>query len=226
MNLKLVRFVVATSALALVTLFTASCGSSSSTKFRVINASPGESNFDVSLDSKVVATNIAYGAATSYLTTGSGSHQFQLNLTGSTNSLLSRSASFAANTQTTVLATDYPAQIAAISLLDDTTTPTTGNFRLRLINAAPSAGAVDAYVVAPSTDVTGVSPTVTSITFEAQSIYQSLAAGNFEVIFTQAGTKNVLAVSGSSALATGKIYSVVLLSQTFGGFTTAQLSDN
>lgn len=226
MDLKSLRLLAAAAALTVIALFTVSCGSSSSAKYRVLHASPGESNLDIELDSKVVASNIAYGTASSYLSASSGSHQLQLNTAGATNALLSKSVSFTANSQVTILATDYPAQLAAISLTDDTTTPTSGDFRIRLINASPSAGIVDAYVVAPSTDVTGVSPTITGLTFEAGSTYQSLTAGNFEVIFTQAGTKNILAVSGSSALASGKIYSVVLLSQTSGGFTTAQLADN
>ncbi len=225
MELKSIRIIAAAAAVCMALLLTASCGSSSDVKFRVLHASPGESDLDVVLDTKVVASKVTFGTASAYVTTPAGSHKFQLNTAGSSNALLNTTISPASATQVTVLVAGYPGQLAAISLLDNTTTPTSGDFTIRLINAAPSAGPVDAYIVAPSTDVTGVSPTLTSVAFETQSTYQSLVAGNFEVIFTQAGTKNVIATSGAAAYASGSIYSVVLLSQTFGGFTTAQLSN-
>lgn len=55
--------------------FTLGCGSSSKAKIRLVNATPDESGLDLLVDTKSVATGVGYGAASEYISVGSGSRQ-------------------------------------------------------------------------------------------------------------------------------------------------------
>jgi len=106
------------------------------------------------------------------------------------------------STNTTVIVTGTTT-ISPIVLTDDTTTPTSGTAEIRLVNAAPSMGGADVYVVPTGTSIVGVSPLVSGITFQTASPYQSLTitagtSANYDVYFTEPGTKLAeLATSGS-----------------------------
>ena len=63
--------------------------------------------------------------------------------------------------------------------------------KLRIINASPGLGRADVYIVAPGTDLTTVSPTISSLAFEVASSYQLLAAGTYEVFFTLPGRNSL-----------------------------------
>ena len=194
-------------------------------QLRLIHGSPDEVNLDLSVDSKVVATNIGYEAASAYVAVSAGTHQIVLNQTGTTNALLSQSVTISSSTSQSLLATNYASTLAGVTLTDDLTAPTSGNFKLRIVNAAPAAGSVDVYILPTSTDYNTVSPTISGLAFESASTYQSLAAGTFQVTITQAGTKFLLAQGTSTAYTANQIRTVLALNQPFGGFTTATITD-
>src|SRR5262249_48221599 len=82
--------------------------------------------------------------------------------------------------------------IAAVLLTDDLSAPTSGNIKLRVVHVAPSIpavlpdapGRINVYIVAPGTDITGLSPTIPNLAYTQASPYQEIAAGPLEVIVT------------------------------------------
>ena len=58
------------------TIFTSGCGDSGHAQLRVVHASPDAPNVDVLVDGKIVLTNVAYEAASNYLTVSAGSRMF------------------------------------------------------------------------------------------------------------------------------------------------------
>jgi hypothetical protein len=95
----------------------------------------------------------------------------------------------------------------------------------RIINASPGLGRADVYIVAPGTDLTTVSPTISSLAFEVASSYQLLAAGTYKVFFTLPGQKFAYIDSGSLSFSAGQVRTVLGLNGTSGGFTSAVLGD-
>jgi len=132
----------------------------------------------VEIDSKTVLTSIGYGQSASYQSTGSGSHQVQIFETGTTtNPVVSGSVTFNSG-YTTLITENFFSQISLAPYTDDNTVPTSGNIRLRMINAAPSAGTVDVYVVTPpGNGITGISPNIIT-----QLSNQSFTAGQVRTI--------------------------------------------
>ena len=72
-SISLPLFGIAALALSTI-LFTTGCGNDARARVRVVHASPDAPNVDVLLDNKAVLTNVAYKAASAYLTIGAGQH--------------------------------------------------------------------------------------------------------------------------------------------------------
>lgn len=206
----------------LVTLFvTAGCGSSNGARVRFMNAFVGQSSLDMLINSKSVATGVLYGAASGYASVSSGSPNLQIENTGTTNVLVNQTISLSSKSDSTVLATGS----GAVVLSDNNAAPASGNIKIRVINASPTLGTADVYIVPSGTGITPGSPTVASLGYQAASGYQSLAVGSYEVIFTQPGQASAVIDSNPLSFSAGQIRSVVGLDGQNGGFTTAVLSD-
>ena len=208
-----------------IVLLSVGCGGGGKTRFRLMNAVPDESNLDVLVDSATVASNIAYGTSTGYQSVKSGSHQVQIESSGTTTSLLQESASFPSGSDTTIIASNFSSSIESLVLTDDNSAPSSGDFKLRIVNAAPGLGPVDVYIVAPGTDLNTVSPTLGNLAFDSAASYQSLTAGSYEVVLTLVGQKFVAINTGSLTFSGGQVRTFVGLNSQSGGFSYAVLQD-
>ena len=206
-------------------LLIAGCSGGGKTRFRLMNAVPDESNLEVLVNSTSVANNVAYGTSTGYQTVKSGSQQVVVEPSGSSTALLTQSISFSSGTDTTVIASNFSSSIAALVLTDDNSAPSSGNFKLRVVNSAPGLGPADVYIVTAATDIDTVSPTLSSLPFDSASGYQSLAAGSYEIILTPAGQKFPAVDTGSLSFASGQVRTFVGLNSQGGGFSYAMLQD-
>jgi hypothetical protein len=209
-----------------VTFVTASCGGGSNgAKLRVLNASPNETGLTVLVDTKTVATNLAYGTDTGYLSIDDGSRDVQIEGSGSANILIDQTITANAKSQTTLLATNVASNISGVVLTDNNTAPASGSIGLRIVNAAPSLGSVDVYIVAPGTDLASSTPVVRSLAFDAATPYQTLTAGSYEVVLTVPGSTFALVDTGAVTLSAGQNRTIVTLNGVSGGFTTTTLAD-
>jgi hypothetical protein len=206
-------------------LLTAGCGSGGNTQFRLMNAVPDEANLNVLVDSTSVSSNLAYGTSTGYLSESSGSHQVAIEPSGSTTTLLQQNISLGSGSATTVISSNFSTAIANLVLTDDNSAPTSGDFKLRLVNASPNLGPADVYIVAPGTALTTVSPTLSNLGFGTASSYQSLVAGNYEIEFTTVGQKFAAIDTGTLTLGSGQVRTFVSLNSPSGGFNFAMLQD-
>lgn len=206
-----------------IVFLTLGCGGSS-TKLRVMNAVPDQTSLDVLVDSKTVTTNVNYGTASSYFSVGSGSHNLQIEPSGITTPIINSTITLSSGNNT-IIAANFTASVTTITLADNKTAPATGDIQLRVVNAAPSLGPGDVYIVAPGTNLTTVSPTIPSLALQSASTYQQIAAGSYEVFFTLPGQKFAYIDSGALTLTAGQNRTLVGLNSQTGGFTTAVLAD-
>ncbi len=190
-----------------------------------MNAVPDESNLEVLVNGTSVGSNVAYGTSTGYQSVKSGSQQVVIEPSGSSTALITTSISFSSGTDTTVIASNFSSSIAALVLGDDNSAPTSGDFKLRIVNSAPGLGPADVYIVTPATDLNTVSPTLSSLGFNSASGYQSLTAGSYEVILTPAGQKFPAIDTGSLSFVSGQVRTFVGLNSQSGGFSYAMLQD-
>jgi Domain of unknown function (DUF4397) len=204
-------------------LLAVGCGSSNS-RYRFVQASTGVPNngsVDLEVDGKNVQTAIGFGQAASYHSSTSGSHKFGLFASGTTtNPYVSSSVSVKGDT--TLIAENPFATIALGVYTDDNTAPTTGNVKLRIIQAAPTVAAsgqgVDVYVVPTGQGIAGSNPLVSNLTYQAASNYLSLSAQAYDVTVTVRGTQSIInSLTGSYTLTAGQIRTLVILDAPNGG---------
>ena len=211
--------------LFLAALFAVGCSSGSKTRFRVMNGVVDESDLSIVEDGNNVSNNLAYATSTGYLSAHAGSHQIQIEPSGTSNVFLTQTVNFSSGTDTTILPFNFSSSPESLVLVDDNSAPPSGDAKLRLINVAPSLGPTDVYVVAPGTDINTVSPTITDLAFGASSSYQNLTAGSYEIIYAFAGQKSIAIDSGPLSFSSGQIRSFVGLNGQSGGFTDVLLPD-
>ena len=186
-------------------------------QLRVVHASPDAPNVDVLLDNAPVLTNVAYKVASSYLEVPSGSRNLKVRATGTTTVVIDQNGTLAQGAFYTVLATGRVASIAPVVLTDDQTNPASGNIRLRLVHASPTAGNVDIYVTAPTADIATATPTLANVAFRTASNYLEVPAGTYRVRITPAGTKTVAIDANNVALAAGQVRTAVAVDAPGGG---------
>jgi hypothetical protein len=208
-------------------LFTTACGSSSSngTKIRLVNAMPDETSLDLLVDTKSLATGATYGGATSYVGIASGSRQLEIEPTGTSTILITRTDTIASGSTLTLLSLNFSFVPSSVLLTDDNSAPTSGNFKLRIVNASPGMGTQDVYIVPDGTDIGSVDPTFSSMAFGDVSTYSSLAAGDYHVVFAVPGQKFITLDSGKLTYAAGQIRTGLGLNNLVTAFQYSQLSD-
>jgi hypothetical protein len=202
----------------------AGCGGGGATRFRFMNAVPDESSLNVLVDSTTLSSNVAYGTSTGYQSIQSGSHQIGVEPAGASTALLQQTISFGSGTDTTVISVNFSSNIANLVLTDNSTAPSSGDFKIRIVNASPGLGPADVYIVAPATDLNTVSPTLSNLAFGSASGYQSVTAGSYEVVLTPVGQKFAAVDTGSLSFASGQVRTFVGLNGP-SGFTYTNLAD-
>ena len=206
-------------------IVTSGCGGGSQAKLRVMNASSNTAGVDVLIDGKSVASGVGYGSNSGYVSVDAGSRHLQIETSGTTNILLDQSLSLNGGMETTYVAANVAANISALVLSDDSTAPSSGDVMLRVVNAAPTLGSVDVYVVTPGADLNSSTPTIRSLAFGASTDYQTLTAGSYEVVMTVPSSTFPLVDTGALNLATGENRTAVALDGVAGGFSATLLAD-
>jgi hypothetical protein len=215
----------------LLTLAGAGCKSAgtiaANPQFRVMNASVEQPSLTFLLTTSTVASSLAYPNASAYTQQSPGGYTIHVEPAGTTATLINQPVVFQPSESYTFIAAEAafasPA-LAPIFLTDDNSAPSSGQMKLRVVNASPDVGKLDVYVVSPGKSLQGVSPTVSSLEFQAASPYQDLTQGNYEVYFTAAGQKSILIDSGGLTFHAGQIRTVVAFDAS-GGFGSTTLAD-
>jgi hypothetical protein len=208
-------------------VFTVGCGSSGHGNVRLVNGTlDNTAGLDLLVDSVNKASGVAYGTASPYVSVNTGSRTLQANTSGTSTMIATATANVASKAFYTFMTLNNSGSgTAPVVFTDDNSTPSAGNFKLRIINGSPGLSAQDVYVVPPGTFTAG-SPTFPNLAFGSATAYSTLAAGapGWEVDFTNPGgtTVNLSTTLTESALA---VRTLVLLNSQTTGFEAPVLSD-
>lgn len=216
---------LAVSVITLLSAFlTTACGSSSAF-VRLVAALPSSSfsTVDLLVDGKTVASNVVYASGSAYVSVGSGSHHIQAEASGTTTVIADfGTQSFSSGSYNTAISTSAGPQFYK----DDHTAPSSGNIKVRVINASAGLPTTDVYVLTAGSGISG-SPTFASLGFPAASSYSAVAAGSYEIIFTQPGNTFAEYSTSAQSFSSGQVRTVVVLDGQVGtgGFTSSVLAD-
>lgn len=204
----------------IASLIATGCGSSNA-NIRFFNAYPSPTALEMVVDSKAVTSGISYDQASSYVSVNPGSRHLQIEASGGSTIVADQNVTPGSGSFNTVLVTQSQTRI----LTDSHSTPASGDISVRVINACLTLASADIYIVAPGTDITGVTPTFSNLAYPTASAYTQIASGTYEVIFVIPGSKSEVFSSGSLSLSTGQVRTIVGLNGLGGGYTTSVLAD-
>jgi hypothetical protein len=194
---KLSHFLLLSTLVAAVTVFSVGCGSgssSSSTRIRFVNAATNQPTVNVLIDGVSVTSGLAnLGGSTAYMAVKSGARRIQIQEPTDLVFLIDTTPTISGDTTYIIRDRNVAGVLPPPLILTDTNTaPTTGNFSVRAINLSPSSNAgADAYVVASTVaTLNGLTPTFSGLPYPpATATYVSIAVGTgtWEAVFTPPG---------------------------------------
>jgi Domain of unknown function (DUF4397) len=207
------------------------CGSSGNSFVRAVNASQGAPGFTIQAGQTGIVGGLPYGEegvqqqdqyagldqSGNYRPLGAGNSQSLTAYSAPGTNLASTTQSFLKNTFYTIVVEAPSPNIEFQTLIDDDTAPTSGNYKLRVMDTSTEAGGVDVYTTAASTPVGG-SLIVGNMQYQTvTNPYLQLSPGAMEVYVTRHGNPSRVLASASFSPAAGKVYSIFFFDPTVAG---------
>jgi hypothetical protein len=178
-----------------------------------VHASPDAPAVNLLVDNVIAGTGLAFPDNTGYLNVSAGSHNVKVNVTGTSTTVIDANVSVTGGMSYSVFAVDSVANISALVLADDLTTPATGKAHVRFVHLSPNAPAVDIAVQ-------GGGVVFGNKAFKEYTAFTPLDAGTYDLEVRLAGTSTVVLPLPGITLQAGKIYTV--FARGFVGGTGAQ----
>jgi outer membrane murein-binding lipoprotein Lpp len=174
-----------------------------STEVRMLNAVADAEPLDMLVDDDVKATAVALGAASSYTEFASGGRDVKVRSSSQGTVLIDKSLTFASGTNSTLVAFGKRSNLQALVLADDTAVPSSGHFKVRVVGLSPDSGAVDLYVTGG--DISASPATIPNIGYGGITDYTEGVPGSYRLVYTAAGTKDVIFQSAAMSFTEGQI---------------------
>ncbi len=168
---------------------------------KVVHASPDAPGVDLLVDNTIAGTNLTFPNNTGYLTVPSGTRNVKVNVTGTSTTVIEANIDFMMDKNYSVFAVNSVANIEAVLIEDDLTTPAQGKAHVRFIHLSPDAPAVD-VTLTDGTVVFG------NKSFKEFTPFTPLDAGSYDLEVRVAGTTTVALDLPVISLEAGKIYTV------------------
>jgi outer membrane murein-binding lipoprotein Lpp len=187
-----------------------------STDMRVLNAVIDAEPLDVLVDGDVKAAAVALGVTSPYSNFSSGTRDVQVRSSTLGTILSDKSVALGDGVHSTLVVYGKRSSISTLVLTDDNpTAPASGNFDFRVLGLSPDTGPVDVYLTA--SDVSSVPATIPNVGFGAVTTFSEVTAGSYKIIFTTAGTKDVIfQTTAATTYAAGAVVTVGIF-PAFGG---------
>jgi hypothetical protein len=154
---------------------------------------------------------VAYGTAPAYQEIDPDKTASSISRAGSATPLVSLTPTLTRKNHYTLLAWGTQGQLKTVLLDEDAAAPASGKAKLRVVNAAADAGAVDIYLGAESDNLLDAVALKSAAAVGALGEFATVNSGVWRLRVTAAGTKADLRLDvGALELASGATYTLVL----------------
>lgn len=193
-------------------------GPASVAHVRFLHAAPGLATVDFRSGGTTRSAAQAFGAAwSSEVTLPTGASAFTARLTGGAADLATTNTTLANSAGYSIVLAKRPTSDTLVVYTDTAATPAVDKALVRVLNVAPTAGAVDVYVTAVGADLATATPQATAVAFLERSAYIEVASGAQRVRLTTAGTKTVVLDLNPITLPSRSVRGIAVLDNAAGG---------
>ena len=193
-------------------------GSDNDALLRVFHASPDAPDLELLIDGEVERTGLGYLELFDYFGIDDGIRNLVLKEANGFTVLFDADIFFDQDIDYTLIVTDFEEEAEGIFLEDFNVAPDSGRVRIRVVHAAPSAGAVDVFVTAPEDDITFGGPTVPDASFGDATGFSESDAGLYQVRVTAQNDPTVIGVASDPfELQEGDVRTIVIVDAPGGG---------
>ncbi len=211
--------------LSFVVLLLAACSNSghpqNTAQMRAVNVVAGSEPLDVLVSGDLKFT-VPANSVSAFSQFTSGSEETLVRSSTSQTTLFDKSLPFGDGTVSTLVIYGPRSAVQAQLIPDDTPSPGGNTFNFRAMNVASDAPSVDVYL-SSTPDVTNAAPVMTSTAYGATSGIAQVAPGKYSIVYTAAGTKDVLFASAPQTFAAGTSYTTLVTPSGGGHLVNALL---
>lgn len=196
--------------------------SQNSTNMRAVHAVVDAEPLDVLVDTDVKVSALSFGSTSAISQFGSGTRDVQVRSTTAQTILNDKQLSFSSGVNNTLVIYGKRAAMQTQVIVDDATSPASGNFRVRALNLSPDTGAVDLYVTTGSISTSSGS-IVPAASYGALTGAAELLTGTLQITLTTSGTQDILFQSAPQPFTDNSTYTVLVLPSLGGKLVSAVL---
>ncbi len=186
-------------------------------RVRLVNASGGYAQLDLREDGTVRQAAVAYGASADYAEVDPKADDLAIHAGGSPTALVTLQPALAKDKNYTLLAYGAAGALRQVLLDDNDSAPDSGRTLLRVINAAPDAGALDVYVTAANETLAASVPVQAGADYGTLGSYVSVTSGSWRLRVAAGGSKTDLRLDIAAFELASRQRVTLVLTPTRGG---------
>jgi hypothetical protein len=202
------------------TALVAACGGGGADRtkaqVRLVNASSGYAQLDWRVDDQLRQGAVAYGETSSYAEADPGKTNTLLRA-GTGTALLTFNPGVSERKHYTLLAYGPQGGLKQLLLDDNAGAPADNRSQLRVVNAAPDAGALDIYFTGPTDTLAESVPVQSGVAVDAVGAWLTVNSGSYRLRVTATGSKTDLRLDVSGVALASKQVVTLVLSPATGG---------
>lgn len=184
---------------------------------RLVNASGSYAALKLELDDETATASAAYGETATYTDVSPGSRSADISRPGSATLLSSTTASVSRGKHYSLLAFDKAGTMGTVLLEEDADKPDSGRARLRVLNAASDAGALDVYITGSADTLAESTPLQSAAAYGSVGEFATLNDGQWRLRVTAAGSKTDIRLDVSGVAFGSQSVSTLVLTPGSGG---------
>jgi hypothetical protein len=207
-------------AVAAATLGLVGCGGGidkNKAQVRLVNASLDYTSLQMRVDGSTLQSDLPYGSTADYAQVDPGKATTEIIQTGSATALLSFTPSVSKGDYYTLLAYGALGNLKQLQIDDNLGAPDTGQTFLRVINAAPDAGALDIYITGANDSLASSVPVQAGAGFGALGTALTINSGTWRLRVTGANDRTDIRLDRSGLVLDSRQVATLVLAPGTGG---------
>lgn len=180
------------------------------TNLRFINAVADVDSVDLYVDSDMWLEDVAYLESSEYFNMDTDQHLFQVVPSNSLTPFNNLLTALQDDEDYTYIAVGSALDADALMLIDDNERPSSGTFKLRIIDAYQSASSYNVYILTDAQQPDSVAPTAKNLRYKSVTSYLTGRSGVYNIIITNSTTGNIVSRISNQTFDEENVYTLIL----------------